>query len=712
MEDLLPMKPERLNFLILLWLFPALLLLPISGNAQEDQEVKRKPAELDISGYRLVGNLELKRLLQSLDLDWKNRSSFDANFIEDAALIIMSTLQRDGYLQPRITAELTTDDGNTVTYQWQSTMDAPLPRPFSARRVHFKIDEGVLFRYDDITVTGTEELSEREVRGFFVERGVLLPLKQTRKFSSDRLDRSLGNVTEALNRRGFENAQVIATNVVQDAQTGKVDLTIHVEEGARVLVNEIRTETFISSNKQPVVIEIIQTNVPYSRLWQQDFALRLRTTNYHLGYPDTTAEISRVREEKKGEKTEIDLAAKVKLGEQIRTRQVRFDGLQKTKPSVVHRRVEVEPGKPLDRIQAEEGRHRLARLGIFRTVDLRYEVIDSHTRDIIYAVQEGKRLNVSLLFGYGSYELVRAGIEFEQQNVFGRAHHQRLRAVQSFKATTIDYLYTMPEFVGETVDVFITGFYLRRDEISFTREELGGGAGARTFLDWLESDFRARYNYQVLAAEEINVVEGPTNATVGAFIFELNHDKRDSPLYPRRGYRAAGSLETASEYLGGEVNYARLETQAAFHQPLDAGRWLHFGLSHGVVFTQGEPQEDLPFNKRFFPGGDSSVRGFQFGEAAPRNEFGQTIGAETYTLGNIEFEQALTDKWSLITFLDGIGFARRVEDFPFDEYLVSAGLGIRWKTIIGPVRLEYGYNVVRRDLDPTGTLHFSLGFPF
>ncbi|MFN7141965.1 MAG: BamA/TamA family outer membrane protein, partial [Limisphaerales bacterium] len=354
----------------------------------------------------------------------------------------------------------------------------------------------------------------------------------------------------------------------------------------------------------------------------------------------------------------------------------------------------------------------LVRLGIFRTVDLRYDVVDEQTRNVVYTVQEGRRLNVSLLFGWGSYELARAGIELEQHNVFGRAHHQRLRAVQSFRATNFDYLYTMPEFVGERVDVFYNAFYLRRDEVSFTREEFGAGAGARTFIDLLQSDLYARYNYQILSAERIDVVEGPTNAAVGAITFELRHDRRDNPLYPHRGYRFSGYIETASEFLGGEVNYARLETQASYHQPLDEGRWLHFGFTHGAIFTVGPPSEDLPFNKRFFPGGDSSIRGFQFGEATPRNAAGQNVGAETYMLGNLEFEQALTDRWSFISFVDVLGFARRIGDYPFDEHLLSIGGGIRWKTIIGPVRLEYGHNVIRRTEDPSGTIHFSLGFPF
>ena len=88
------------------------------------------------------------------------------------------------------------------------------------------------------------------------------------------------------------------------------------------------------------------------------------------------------------------------------------------------------------------------------------------------------------------------------------------------------------------------------------------------------------------------------------------------------------------------------------------------------------------------------------------------VGAETYTLGTVELEQALTPRWSVVFFSDSLGFARRIDHYPFDTGLFSIGLGLRWRTLIGPIRLEYGYNLNPRPGDPSGTVLFSLGFPF
>jgi outer membrane translocation and assembly module TamA len=88
------------------------------------------------------------------------------------------------------------------------------------------------------------------------------------------------------------------------------------------------------------------------------------------------------------------------------------------------------------------------------------------------------------------------------------------------------------------------------------------------------------------------------------------------------------------------------------------------------------------------------------------------VGAETYTLGTVEFEQSLTPRWSLVFFSDNLGVARDLQDYPGRDVLFSVGAGLRWRTLIGPVRLEYGHNLNPRDGDPSGTLHFSFGFPF
>jgi outer membrane protein assembly complex protein YaeT len=695
------------------WIILALLVTrPLQG-AETERETK--PAQLKISGHGIWGNRQLKKTLEVLMAEGKKPDHFDATFIEDAALVLISALNREGFLKAKISVRLTLENGKVLTYAWDEPAESPLPPSLRARKVHLKVKEGVRYHYDQIAFEGLQSLTEKRAKEFFIETGTLLPLKRYRVYTPSRLKRSLENLTEVLERQGYESAQATVTREDRNDRSGKVNITVEVHEGTKSIVRSVRQEIFFDKETEAKEITTIQTNTPYSRLWAQDFTQSLQTNLYHRGYPDAKASLEILRGQRTNDLIHLDLLAKVQTGPRIKVGALKFQGYQRTRESVLDRRVPLEEGEWLDRVAAERGRYRLSRLGIFESVDLSYEPTDADTRDVIYQLKEGKRIDLSLLFGYGSYELLRGGIELEQFNVLGRAHHSRLRLVQSFKSSSANYTYTMPELWRQEVDVFLNASALRREEIDFTRVEYGGGAGLRRFFKSIETDASVRYNYQILSATETDIQlaeQGVQEPGVGAIIIDLRHDRRDNPLYPHKGYKLFSNLELASEYLAGDVNYQRMEIYGSYHQPLDEGRWLHLGLNHGFVATMGSAQENLPFNKRFFPGGENSIRGYQDGEAAPRDAQGRIVGAETFLGGNIEFEQALTKRWSIVGFVDGIGFARRLADYPMDEALFSAGGGLRWRSIVGPIRLEYGHNLNPRKGDPSGTLHFSLGFPF
>jgi outer membrane protein assembly factor BamA len=427
------------------WGWPwVLLLLGLVAGAPTAWAKPPPQAELHVSDYGILGDRKLKKVLQLLEEPGKKPEFFDANFIEDGVLILMSRLNRDGYLKPQITARLTLADGRQVSYDWREAVrEQPLPRPLQVRKVEFQIHKGVLYYFGQLQLEGLSSIRDQTARSCFVT---------------------------------------------------------------------------------------IQTNTPFSKPWLEDLTQQLRATNYHYGYPDTTVQTRQPRRETLAGTIEIDLLARIKSGNQVRLGEVKFTGEKKTKESLMQRRVRLQEGSLLDRVQVEEGRYRLARLGVFDTVSLTYQPVDDPTRDVTYQVHEGKTIDFSFLFGYGSYELLRGGIELEQNNILGHAHHARLRLIQSIKASYGDYLYTMPELIARDVDVFVNGSALRREEIDFTREEFGGGFGARKYRKFMESDVTVRYSYQVLNAStaEVAAKEGLPNANVGAVITEIKHDRQDN----------------------------------------------------------------------------------------------------------------------------------------------------------------------------------------
>jgi outer membrane protein assembly factor BamA len=396
--------------------------------------------------------------------------------------------------------------------------------------------------------------------------------------------------------------------------------------------------------------------------------------------------------------------------------QVHFTGQTRTREATLRRLVPGQPGDLLNPIRFDNSQARIARLGVFRQVALRYDPSGADARDVVFELTEGRRQEVNLLAGYGSYEQLRGGVEWRHFNLFGRAHTDSLKLVQSMKGTQGDYTYTVPELFGTTTDGSARLFGLHRQEFSFVREEYGANVSLLWPLRRLGITLTTGYTFKHLRDTNNQLATQATDlrqADVASLDLTVARDRRDNPLRPRKGYKLHLEVEAANHALGGEVVYQQVIMGASFHTAWGKTRWFHAGLVHGVVTTWGASNDaSLPVNVRFFPGGDSSIRGYQAGEAAPRAASGLFVGAKSYLLLNLEMEQALTAKWSVVAFGDALGTAVRLADYPFAEKLYSVGLGVRYQTIIGPVRIEYGHNLRRRPLDPAGTLQLSIGFPF
>lgn len=258
-------------------------------------------------------------------------------------------------------------------------------------------------------------------------------------------------------------------------------------------------------------------------------------------------------------------------------------------------------------------------------------------------------------------------------------------------------------------------FGWRREEFSFVNEEYGANVSLLWPMRKLGLALTTGYTFKHMrtANNELGTRATDQNqADIASVDLGVVRDRRDNPLRPRKGYKLSLQAELANRALGGEVVYQQLVFGASYHTPWGTGRWVHAGYSQGVVTTFGSDDSNLPVGVRFYPGGDGSIRGYRKGAAAPRDAAGLFIGAKSYAQFNLEYEQALTSKWSVVVFGDALGTAANLKDYPFSEKLFSAGLGFRYQTIIGPVRLEYGHNLNPRPLDPSGTVLFSIGVPF
>ncbi len=461
-----------------------------------------EPARVKISGFGFLGNREVARLLRNFQPDGKMPAVIDRTFVEDAALVLLARAHDEGYLRAILSGDFAMADGTRQHLAWTNAMEAMLPRDFAAHQAHLQLQGGVRFYYHSLEFDGVKFLSKREASSYFVSGDMLLQLHGNRVFSPAALRSSLAALREAYVRAGYQEAVVSTNQVTWNESTGVVTVEVAVEEGLQTIVRSVMVQV-TGGDEAPEAQRTLKPGKPYSRLWQQGLAQKLQAEQNGKGFPDATVTFAPLRRETNATSIQLDLSANVTKGPFVRVGKLIAKGNRRTKTSVLNSRIKLEAGEPLNRVEAEQSRQSLARLGVFNSVRLTYEAVDDSTRDVVYEVEEGKPISLSVLAGWGSYELLRGGLEFENRNLFGRAHDLRLRAVQSFKTSKGDLFYTVPEVFGENVSLFAQGSGLRREEVSFTREEFGSSVGIQKRLVPIKSDFTLRYNYEFLNALDL-----------------------------------------------------------------------------------------------------------------------------------------------------------------------------------------------------------------
>lgn len=178
------------------------------------------------------------------------------------------------------------------------------------------------------------------------------------------------------------------------------------------------------------------------------------------------------------------------------------------------------------------------------------------------------------------------------------------------KSTNLNFSYTVPELLGDSIDGTAELFALRR-EIAFLREEYGASFTLRRPVERFGGDATLRYSIESLRNSRNALVRRPTDTdelSVASLTFALNGDRRDNPLLPRHGYSWITRLQVANPSFGGDSRYQRLELGGSYHTAWGDSRWLHAGLFHGVITTIDGDDSTLPINRRFYPGGDSIRR--------------------------------------------------------------------------------------------------------
>jgi translocation and assembly module TamA len=408
-------------------------------------------------------------------------------------------------------------------------------------------------------------------------------------------------------------------------------------------------------------------------------------------------------------------------------------GPQHFDPSIVRSFLYIEPGDPYSPRAVADARASISQIPAVGGV----RITESATLDPLgrlpYQVDVDDRLPyaVGASAQYSTTNGPVGQVYWEDRNVFGGAERLRLQA---------DLFYAPPWYVTSTsLHSFSIHDLGGRVSASFLKPALWGtrndflldalgekvstsGAG---FFGYQAEDadvtaaLRHRFSQTFwiqagVEAQTGNATDalGRVNYTLVGIPVSMNYDTTDNKLDPTRGVRLNAGVSGFGEFLGSSLNLARLKARASAYYSIDPDSRFVLAGRIGVGAMVGPALDEIPANWRFYAGGGGSVRGYPYESLGPTGPFGIEVGGRSLFDASAELRVKITDTIGLVPFFDaGNAFATTFPNFSMPLY-TAAGLGLRYYTSVGPIRLDVAFPFERIPGTGPVAVYVSIGQSF
>ncbi len=415
----------------------------------------------------------------------------------------------------------------------------------------------------------------------------------------------------------------------------------------------------------------------------------------------------------------LDISYKVDTGPQVDLGPISIDGLQRVDPAFVHRRVLVSQGERFDPAKIELARQDLAQLGVFATVRARAaERVDAAGQlPLAFDVTERPRHAVSATAEYSTDLGASIGATFQHRNLFGQAEQLNLGvAVTQLGGSAsrgIGYNATAsllkPDWLRRNQSVQVNLQAIKESLDAYDRTAvLGGVTVSRKVAEvWTGS-------VGVQAQESLITQEGiRRNYTLLSLPIGLRYDSTgpEGLFEPTHGIKAAAIATPTDVLTGRSSTFTILQASGSTYVNLGAPGRSIVALRGLVGSVQGASTFDLPPDERFYAGGGGTVRGYKYQSVGPKFRSGRPTGGTSITAATVEYRQRFGESFGAAVFVDAGQVSNSSTAFN-GNLRAGAGVGARYYTPIGPIRLDVAVPLNKQRSDDTFELYIGIGQAF
>ncbi|MBF0253027.1 MAG: outer membrane protein assembly factor BamA [Candidatus Omnitrophica bacterium] len=682
--------------------------------------VTEKPliTEIIFNGNSRLKTPKLKKKINLAEGDLLN-----FNQIAEDAAAIRNYYIEEGYSEAKV--EYTVDTGVSG----------------DTAKVIFNISEGTAMKVKTIKFEGNEKFKSGELAAIMTTKTAWWFIRKG-AFDDEKFAEDLARISTFYRSKGFLDVQVTSREDFSDE--GKfMNVIVVINEGQQYRIGDVTIKgNLVFGEKEIMDLVKIKTEDPFDYQKMQDDLESIRMFYYDKSYMNAEVDI----EHRFNPVTNsMDIVFHVNANQEIYVGKVNISGNTKTKDKVVRREVRLYPGEKYDGKQLKRSKERIYNLGYFE--DVFFETVptsDPNVKDLDVTVKETKTGEFSFGGGYSSVDAFIGFAQIRQRNfdildfpTFTGAGQDLVIRTELGSARTNYLLSWTDPWIFDYPLLF--GFDIYREEHNKFGLSGYGYDEQRTGVSFRLGKELTEYLSMGLVynLEEIKISNMPDNASnallkevgtnvVSKLTWNTNYDKRDNKFSPTKGYFLGSSLENAGGFIGGDKDFVKGTGTAKTYYSIIDNVVLELKGFMGLADNYGKSDE-LPIYERFFAGGATTIRGYEQRAVGPRDTGSdEAIGGEAIVTGNAEINFPIYKNivkgavfydvgnvWASVSDV----FANTDNEISGAKYSSGfkqgAGIGVRVKTPIGPVKLDYGYPLSDNyDDKKEGQFYFSISSGF